>query len=154
DQSGGPGRADADPRRGHGAEDGRMPAGGAGRRATGHGGGRPRAARRAPGAVHRRGCGDPGAPRRRHQDPEGPDVTATPTSRERYAASVMNTFGPPQLVLARGEGARVWDEDGREYIDLLGGIAVNALGHGHPAVVEAVTRQLSTLGHVSNFFAT
>jgi len=81
-------------------------------------------------------------------------VTATPTSRERYAASVMNTFGPPQLVLARGEGARVWDEDGREYVDLLGGIAVNALGHGHPAVVEAVTRQLSTLGHVSNFFAT
>ena len=66
----------------------------------------------------------------------------------------MNTFGPPQLVLARGEGAHVWDEDGREYVDLLGGIAVNALGHAHPAVVEAVTRQLSTLGHVSNFFAT
>ena len=66
----------------------------------------------------------------------------------------MNTFGPPQLVLTRGKGARVWDEDGREYVDLLGGIAVNALGHAHPAVVEAVTRQLSTLGHVSNFFAT
>jgi acetylornithine/N-succinyldiaminopimelate aminotransferase len=75
-------------------------------------------------------------------------------TQERYAASLMNTFGPPQLVLARGEGARVWDEDGREYVDLLGGIAVNALGHAHPAVVEAVTRQLSTLGHVSNFFAT
>jgi acetylornithine aminotransferase len=67
---------------------------------------------------------------------------------------MMNTFGPPQLVLARGEGARVWDEDGTEYLDLLGGIAVNALGHAHPAVIEAVTRQLSTLGHVSNFFAT
>jgi acetylornithine aminotransferase len=66
----------------------------------------------------------------------------------------MNTFGPPQLVLTRGQGARVWDEDGKEYVDLLGGIAVNALGHGHPAVVDAVTRQLSTLGHVSNFFAT
>ena len=66
----------------------------------------------------------------------------------------MNTFGPPQLVLARGKGAHVWDEDGHEYVDLLGGIAVNALGHAHPAVVEAVTRQLSTLGHVSNFFAT
>jgi acetylornithine aminotransferase len=66
----------------------------------------------------------------------------------------MNTFGPPQLVLERGNGSRVWDEDGREYVDLLGGIAVNALGHAHPAVVGAVTRQLSTLGHVSNFFAT
>ncbi len=75
------------------------------------------------------------------------------TSQERYAAALMNTFGPPQLVLTRGAGARVWDEDGREYVDLLGGIAVNALGHAHPAVVEAVTRQLSTLGHVSNFFA-
>jgi acetylornithine/N-succinyldiaminopimelate aminotransferase len=76
------------------------------------------------------------------------------SSRDRYAAAVMNTFGPPQLVLTRGEGARVWDEDGKEYVDLLGGIAVNALGHAHPAVVEAVTHQLSTLGHVSNFFAT
>ena len=76
------------------------------------------------------------------------------TSQERYAASLMNTFGPPQLVLSRGNGARVWDEEGNEYVDLLGGIAVNALGHAHPAVVDAVTRQLSTLGHVSNFFAT
>src|SRR4051794_704195 len=65
----------------------------------------------------------------------------------------MNTFGPPQLVLTRGKGARVWDDEGREYVDLLGGIAVNSLGHAHPAVVEAVTRQLSTLGHISNFFA-
>jgi acetylornithine aminotransferase len=76
------------------------------------------------------------------------------TTKERYAVSLMNTFGPPQLVLTRGKGARVWDEDGKEYVDLLGGIAVNSLGHAHPAVVEAVTRQLSTLGHVSNFFAT
>jgi acetylornithine/N-succinyldiaminopimelate aminotransferase len=76
------------------------------------------------------------------------------TGRQRYADSLMNTFGPPQLLLTRGKGARVWDEDGREYVDLLGGIAVNALGHAHPAVVEAVTGQLSTLGHVSNFFAT
>ena len=62
------------------------------------------------------------------------------TSHDRYAASLMNTFGPPQLVLERGNGARVWDEDGNEYVDLLGGIAVNALGHAHPAVVGAVTR--------------
>ncbi|WP_084254877.1 MULTISPECIES: acetylornithine transaminase [unclassified Nocardioides] len=65
----------------------------------------------------------------------------------------MNTFGPPKLVLARGEGAHVWDVDGREYVDLLGGIAVNALGHAHPRLVEAVTTQLQTLGHISNFFA-
>jgi acetylornithine aminotransferase len=72
---------------------------------------------------------------------------------ERYAASLMNTFGPPKLTLVRGEGAHVWDVDGKEYLDLLGGIAVNALGHAHPALVDAVTTQLSTLGHVSNFFA-
>jgi acetylornithine/N-succinyldiaminopimelate aminotransferase len=74
--------------------------------------------------------------------------------KTRYADAVMNTFGPPKLVLARGEGAYVWDDDGNRYLDLLGGIAVNALGHGHPALVEAVTTQLRTLGHVSNFFAT
>ena len=64
----------------------------------------------------------------------------------------MNTFGPPKLVLARGEGAHVWDVDGKEYVDLLGGIAVNALGHAHPALLAAVTEQLGTLGHISNFF--
>ncbi|UNX56354.1 acetylornithine transaminase [Georgenia sp. TF02-10] len=66
----------------------------------------------------------------------------------------MNTFGPPQRVLVRGAGSHVWDADGRRYLDLLGGLAVNALGHAHPAVVRAVTDQLQTLGHVSNFFAT
>jgi acetylornithine aminotransferase len=76
------------------------------------------------------------------------------TLQERYAASLMNTFGPPRLALVRGDGAHVWDEDGREYIDFFGGIAVNALGHGHPALVDAVTTQLRTLGHVSNFFTT
>ncbi|MFH5822632.1 acetylornithine transaminase [Georgenia sp. AZ-5] len=72
----------------------------------------------------------------------------------RYGAALMNTFGPPQRVLVRGEGPYVWDDAGRRYLDLLGGIAVNALGHAHPALVAAVTEQLSTLGHVSNFFAT
>ena len=76
------------------------------------------------------------------------------TTMKRYAEALMTTFGTPRLVLARGEGSYVWDEDGARYLDLLGGIAVNALGHGHPALVEAVTRQLTTLGHVSNFFAT
>ena len=71
----------------------------------------------------------------------------------RYQGAVMNTFGAPQTVLVRGEGSRVWDADGNEYLDLLGGIAVNALGHAHPAIVDAVTHQLTTLGHVSNIFA-
>ena len=72
--------------------------------------------------------------------------------KQRYAGALMNTFGPPRLALVRGEGAHVWDEDGKEYVDFFGGIAVNALGHAHPALVEAVTAQLRTLGHVSNFF--
>ena len=72
---------------------------------------------------------------------------------ERYQASLMNTFGPPQRVLARGEGCWVWDVEGRRYLDLLGGLAVNSLGHAHPLLVAAVTSQLATLGHVSNFFA-
>jgi acetylornithine aminotransferase len=81
--------------------------------------------------------------------------TSTPErTMERYGQALMTTFGTPRLVQVRGEGSYVWDEDGNRYLDLLGGIAVNALGHGHPALVEAVTRQLSTLGHVSNFFAT
>jgi acetylornithine aminotransferase len=59
----------------------------------------------------------------------------------------------PRLCFARGEGAYLWDADGRKYLDLLGGLAVNCLGHAHPFVVSAVTSQLATLGHVSNFFA-
>ena len=74
--------------------------------------------------------------------------------QKRYAESVMNTFGPPKLVLTKGDGPYVWDAEGNKYLDLLGGIAVNALGHAHPALVSAVTEQLNTLGHVSNFFAT
>jgi acetylornithine/N-succinyldiaminopimelate aminotransferase len=74
--------------------------------------------------------------------------------KDRYTHAIMNTFGPPKLVLTRGEGATVWDAAGKEYLDLLGGIAVNALGHAHPRLVSAVTEQLATLGHVSNFFAT
>ena len=71
---------------------------------------------------------------------------------ERYQGALMNTFGTPQRVLVRGEGPYVWDVDGNRYLDLLGGIAVNALGHAHPAIVDAVTTQLTTLGHVSNLF--
>ncbi len=60
---------------------------------------------------------------------------STSTYVERYQHALMNTFGMPKLVLTRGAGSHVWDADGREYVDFLGGIAVNALGHGHPALV-------------------
>ncbi len=84
------------------------------------------------------------------------DQNAQPRSEtlETYASSYAGVFGPPRLALARGEGSRVWDEDGREYLDLLGGIAVNSVGHAHPRWVEAVSRQAGVLVHVSNFFAT
>jgi acetylornithine aminotransferase len=72
---------------------------------------------------------------------------------QRFEASVMNTYGAPQLGLVSGRGAVVVDEAGRSYVDFLGGIAVNLLGHGHPAVVAAVAEQIATLGHVSNLFA-
>lgn len=74
--------------------------------------------------------------------------------RGRWQASVMDTYGTPSIALVRGDGARVWDADGREYVDLLAGIAVNALGHAHPAIVEAVSTQLSSLGHTSNLAVT
>jgi acetylornithine/N-succinyldiaminopimelate aminotransferase len=70
----------------------------------------------------------------------------------RWQGSLMDTYGLPRLPLVRGEGARFWDADGSVYLDFLGGIAVNSLGTAHPAVVEAVTRQISSLGHVSNLF--
>ncbi|WP_432975382.1 acetylornithine transaminase [Dactylosporangium sp. CA-233914] len=78
-------------------------------------------------------------------------MTGSLTSR--FEASVMNTYGPPSLGLVSGRGAVVVDEAGRSYVDFLGGIAVNLLGHAHPAVVAAVTEQIATLGHVSNLFA-
>ncbi|MCC3297000.1 acetylornithine transaminase [Arthrobacter sp. zg-Y916] len=82
-------------------------------------------------------------------------VDASGTGSEwlaRYSDSLMGVFGTPQRVLVRGESCTVWDADGKPYLDLLGGIAVNALGHAHPSVVSAVTAQLNTLGHISNFF--
>ncbi|MFH8786570.1 acetylornithine transaminase [Streptomyces roseoverticillatus] len=73
--------------------------------------------------------------------------------RERWRGALMDTYGTPPLALVRGEGATVQDADGRTYLDLVGGIAVNALGHGHPAVVRAVSEQIAALGHVSNLYA-
>jgi len=73
---------------------------------------------------------------------------------QRWQDALMDTYGTPKLALVRGRGATVWAADGKEYVDLLAGIAVNALGHAHPAVVAAVSAQIATLGHVSNFAIT
>jgi acetylornithine/N-succinyldiaminopimelate aminotransferase len=77
-------------------------------------------------------------------------MTSTTQWQSRWDAALMSNYGTPPVALVRGEGAVVWDADGKRYVDLLAGIAVNSLGHAHPAVLEAVQRQLSTLGHVSN----
>ncbi|MBB4735488.1 acetylornithine aminotransferase [Micrococcus cohnii] len=73
---------------------------------------------------------------------------------ERYEHSLNGVFGRPQAALSHGRGARVWDVDGREYTDLLAGIAVTVLGHAHPRLTEAIRRQAGRLTHVSNFFTT
>lgn len=72
--------------------------------------------------------------------------------QSRWGAALLDTYPAPPVELVSGSGATVTDADGNTYIDMLAGIAVNALGHAHPAVVEAVTQQVSTLGHVSNLF--
>ncbi|CAM3865128.1 acetylornithine transaminase [Kibdelosporangium persicum] len=72
------------------------------------------------------------------------------TLQQRWEAAMMNNYGTPQLGIERGEGAYVWDTDGNRYLDLVSGIAVNALGHAHPAIVAAVTEQIGKLGHTSN----
>ena len=80
-------------------------------------------------------------------------MTETEQLQQRWSAVMMNNYGVPPVALASGDGAVVTDVDGRSYLDLLGGIAVNVLGHRHPAVIDAVTRQISTLGHTSNLYA-
>lgn len=71
---------------------------------------------------------------------------------DRYQRTMTNMFGTPARALVKGEGVYVWDADGKQYTDFLAGIAVNALGHAHPAVVQALTEQAQTLGHISNLF--
>ncbi|MGI9137151.1 MAG: acetylornithine transaminase [Candidatus Nanopelagicales bacterium] len=76
------------------------------------------------------------------------------TWSQSWQSALMNNYGTPPIELVRGSGSRVWDSEGNEYIDLIAGIAVNAVGHAHPRLVEAVTAQMSTLGHTSNLAAT
>ncbi|TXS51356.1 acetylornithine transaminase [Streptomyces sp. t39] len=75
-----------------------------------------------------------------------------PALGARWQGVMTDNYGTPALSLVRGRGTTVWDEDGNAYTDFVGGIAVNALGHAHPAVVEAVSRQIASLGHVSNLY--
>jgi acetylornithine/N-succinyldiaminopimelate aminotransferase len=79
-------------------------------------------------------------------------MSATDALQEKYAASMMLTYGMPPVALARGSGCTVWDVDGNSYLDLIGGIAVSALGHAHPALIAAVTEQVATLAHTSNLY--
>ncbi len=71
----------------------------------------------------------------------------------RWDRALQSNYGQPELTLVSGKGLKVTDSDGKTYLDFLGGIATNVLGHGHPAIVKAVSTQISTLGHVSNFFS-
>lgn len=71
----------------------------------------------------------------------------------RWKTSVQNNYGTPSIALVKGSGIVVTDADGKKYLDFLGGIATNILGHAHPSVIKAVTKQISTLSHVSNFYA-
>jgi acetylornithine/N-succinyldiaminopimelate aminotransferase len=83
----------------------------------------------------------------------GTTVASNATAlRDRFAASMMPNYGVPAVALTHGRGCQVWDADGREYLDLIAGIAVSSLGHAHPAIVAAVTAQVSTLVHTSNLF--
>lgn len=82
------------------------------------------------------------------------NTITTDSWKDRFGASVMRSLATPQLMLERGEGCYVWDVDGNRYLDFLAGIAVNSLGHAHPVLVDAVSQQIKTLAHVSNYFAT
>ena len=79
-------------------------------------------------------------------------MSETATLQKRFEAALMPNYGLPPLAISRGAGCRVWDPDGREYLDLIAGIAVSSLGHAHPALVEAVSSQVAQVAHTSNLF--
>jgi acetylornithine/N-succinyldiaminopimelate aminotransferase len=79
-------------------------------------------------------------------------VSETEALQKRFTAAIMPNYGVPPVAISRGQGCLVWDPDGREYLDLIAGIAVSSLGHAHPAIVEAVSRQVAEVAHTSNLF--
>jgi acetylornithine/N-succinyldiaminopimelate aminotransferase len=81
-----------------------------------------------------------------------PPVSQTEALQKRFAAALMPNYGVPPVAIRRGVGCLVWDLDGREYLDLIAGIAVSSLGHAHPAIIEAVSRQVAQVAHTSNLF--
>jgi acetylornithine/N-succinyldiaminopimelate aminotransferase len=84
--------------------------------------------------------------------PDSGSVVSSPFDRDSFNEAVMSTYGRFPLALERGAGCRVWDTQGREYLDFVAGIATCTLGHAHPVMVEAVTRQIQKLHHVSNLY--
>lgn len=84
----------------------------------------------------------------------GPGDIRTEGWESRFGRAMMGSLALPQRMLVRGEGSYVWDAEGTRYLDFLAGIAVNALGHAHPVLVDAVSAQVASLAHVSNYFAT
>ena len=92
-------------------------------------------------------------PSRRAAEPS-PHAVAVGAPADAERCPLMPSYGPPQVMFVRGEGARLWDRDGREYLDFLSGLAVTSLGHSHPKVAQALAAQARRLLHVSNLFAT
>ncbi len=74
-------------------------------------------------------------------------------NQERWHAAMQNNYGIPPITLVKGRGVEVWDDNGNRYLDFLGGIATNVLGHAHPVIVKAVSNQIGKLGHVSNLYS-
>jgi hypothetical protein len=87
-----------------------------------------------------------------HPPVSQPPVSQTEALQKRFAAALMPNYGVPPVAIRRGVGCLVWDLDGREYLDLIAGIAVSSLGHAHPAIIEAVSRQVAQVAHTSNLF--
>jgi acetylornithine/N-succinyldiaminopimelate aminotransferase len=79
-------------------------------------------------------------------------MSETEALQKRFSAALMPNYGVPSLAISRGQGCRVWDPDGNQYLDLIAGIAVSSLGHAHPAIVGAVSRQVAEVAHTSNLF--
>jgi acetylornithine/N-succinyldiaminopimelate aminotransferase len=82
---------------------------------------------------------------------EKPTMTATVATAINQP-HVMNTYGRVPIALSHGQGCRVWDVNGKSYLDALGGIAVNTLGHNHPKLVPALQDQISKIIHSSNYY--
>ena len=75
------------------------------------------------------------------------------TFAQRWNATLQSAYGTPTIALTRGKGVEVFDVEGKRYLDFLGGIATNVLGHAHPKIVKTVSRQVETLSHTSNFYS-